>query len=276
ILLLLGSAGAGFVAFMVSMPSSSHSGPLSNLSETETEIRKNVRRHASNLAGDIGPRNQTNPGSLARTEAYLDKSFKALGYKVRRQTYKVAGQLAANIIAEKKGTTDPGQIVILGAHYDSVPKSPGADDNASGVAAMLELARLLCERPLRRTLRFAGFANEGAPFFNIGKMGSQYHAKQAVEAGEMIHAMFSIETIGYFDQRPGSQAYPAPFSYFHPDRGNSSGLSAIWRRTPWSGLLLPPSGVRRVFLPKGWRRRPSFRASLGRIMPLSGNTASPP
>ncbi len=233
-LLFLGLGGAGFLVFMMVMPLASHSGPPPVLDPAEVESLGHLKRHLGKLAGEIGPRNIFNAGSLERAAAYLEQGFGGLGYEPRRQAYRVNGAWAkgapgreitvANIIAEKKGASNPGEIVIIGAHYDSVRFSPGADDNVSGVAALLELARILAGDPLPRTLRFIAFVNEEAPFFTTGQMGSQLHAARAAEAGEMITAMFSIETIGYFSSRAGSQRYPAPFSYFYPDRGDFIGF----------------------------------------------------
>jgi Zn-dependent M28 family amino/carboxypeptidase len=108
--------------------------------------------------------------------------------------------------------------VVVGAHYDTVPGSPGADDNASAVAAVIELAGLL--RDARLPIRFAAFANEELPYFMGPDMGSWVSAKRSRDQGERLSAMLSLEMLGYYSDRPGSQRYPPPLGLFYPDRAN--------------------------------------------------------
>jgi Zn-dependent M28 family amino/carboxypeptidase len=110
--------------------------------------------------------------------------------------------------------------VVIGAHYDTVRGSPGANDNASGVAALLELARLLKEFRPKREIRLVAFVNEEQPFFATEGMGSWRYAKRCASRGESVSAMLSLETIGYYSDQPGSQHYPFPFGLFYPSRGN--------------------------------------------------------
>ena len=100
----------------------------------------------------------------------------------------------------------------------------GANDNASGVAALVEVARLLVAKPLARSVRFVAFVNEEAPFFYTLDMGSHRYARRAHERGDNITAMLSLETIGYYSDAPGSQHYPFPFSFFYPDTANFIGF----------------------------------------------------
>ena len=118
----------------------------------------------------------------------------------------------------------PAEIVLVGAHYDSVLGSPGANDNGSGVAALLEIAAMISDRSLPRTVRLAAFVNEEPPFFMTPLMGSRVYARRARRAGDRIIAMFSLETIGCYDHRPGSQRYPLPFTAFYPNTGNFIGF----------------------------------------------------
>jgi Zn-dependent M28 family amino/carboxypeptidase len=124
----------------------------------------------------------------------------------------------------RPGRQAPNEIVVIGAHYDSVSGSPGANDNGSGVAALLELARLFAARDVGRSVRFVAFVNEEPPFFRTGDMGSEQYARAARLKGEDIRAMLALETIGYYDDAPGSQHYPPFFSLFFPDRGNFIGM----------------------------------------------------
>jgi Zn-dependent M28 family amino/carboxypeptidase len=114
----------------------------------------------------------------------------------------------------------PEEIVVVGAHYDSVLSCPGANDNASGVAAVLEIARLLAEEKLSRTVRLVAFVNEEPPFFRSDYMGSRVYATRSRQRGDQIVAMFAIETIGYYSDQAGSQCYPFPLGFFYPHTGN--------------------------------------------------------
>ena len=125
---------------------------------------------------------------------------------------------------EISGTASPGDIVIIGAHYDTVPGCAGANDNTTGVAAVLELARLLSTRITDRTVRLVAFVNEEPPFFRTDLMGSRVYARRCRERDDNVVAMLSLETIGFYADEPGSQKYPFPFSFFYPDTGNFVGF----------------------------------------------------
>ena len=209
---------------MVMMPGRSHTGPLPPLTAGEAQVRDRLRVHVSVLAGEIGERNTFHPEELRRAADYIDARFRSLGLAVRREEYRADGESVVNIEAELRGATRPDEIVLIGAHYDTVPGSPGANDNASGVAAVLELARLLREAKPGRTVRFVAFANEEPPFFQSDAMGSRVYARRARERGERIVAMLSMETIGCYSDAPGSQHYPPPFNLLYPDTGNFIGL----------------------------------------------------
>ncbi|MGQ0593627.1 MAG: M28 family peptidase [Gammaproteobacteria bacterium] len=117
------------------------------------------------------------------------------------------------------------EIILIGAHYDSVRGSPGANDNASGVAALLELSRLFAELKPDRTVRFVAFVNEEPPFFYRRQMGSMVYTEAARERDDDIRLMMSLEMLGSYSDRPGSQRYPPLFRYFYPDRGRVAGLA---------------------------------------------------
>lgn len=214
---------AGLI-YGVHMPGKSHSGPLPPLSADEEQIREHLATHVQVMAGDIGERNLWRyPGLLAAAD-YIERTFSALGYVPSDETFHSRGRPVRNLIAEVPGQSAAREIVLVGAHYDTVMGSPGANDNGSGVAALLELARLLAERPLSRTLRFVAFVNEEAPFFGTTEMGSLVHARGADGRGERITAMLSLETIGYYSDAPGSQHYPFPLSVLYPDTANFIGF----------------------------------------------------
>ncbi|HSI34309.1 MAG TPA: M28 family peptidase [Tepidisphaeraceae bacterium] len=206
-----------------SMPGTSYKGDLPPITPAEVSLADELKAHVTTLAGDIGHRNVQHPANLERAAKYIESDWGRAGLTVARQEYVAAGQTVANLDTEIKGRTD--EIVVLGAHYDSVRGSPGANDNASGTAAILALGRRLAAEakragPFKRTLRLAAFVNEEPPFFQTELMGSVVYARRCKERGERVAAMVSVETIGCYSDAEGSQRYPKPFSLFYPSRGN--------------------------------------------------------
>lgn len=225
--LLLGALGALVLAgliYSVHMPGKTHSGPLSPLSAQETVIRERLAAHVGVLAGDIGERHIWRYPALLAAADYIERTFAQLGYTPTGERFESGGRSVRNVLAELPGLRMPEAIVLVGAHYDTVPGSPGANDNGSGVAALLELARLLAGQPLARTLRFVAFVNEESPFFATPEMGSVVHTQRARARGERIEAMLSLETIGHYTDAPGSQHYPFPLSAFYPDTASFVGF----------------------------------------------------
>jgi len=189
----------------------------------EGDLGRRLAVHVQRLAGEIGERNLWRPRQLEQAAAAIEASWGAMGYAVNRQEYRVNGQAVANLEVLIPGSGS-GEIIVVGAHYDSVRGSPGANDNASGVAALLELARLFRQSRPTRELRFVAFANEEPPFFLTSDMGSRVYARQARQRGEAIRAMVSLETIGYFNDTPGSQRYPFPLGFLYPSQANFIGI----------------------------------------------------
>ncbi len=202
------------------MPGESHQGPLPPLTEQGRALERDLRAHVDRLAGDIGERNLFHYEQLVMAAEYIRITLSRSGYEVRQQAYEVAGQVCENLEAELVGTDRREEIVVLGAHYDSVRGSPGANDNATGVAALLALARTFSDRRPSRTLRFVAFVNEEPPFFQTPRMGSRVYAKRSRQRDEKIVAMLSLETLGYYSDEPGSQSYPFPFSLVYPSTAN--------------------------------------------------------
>ncbi len=152
--------------------------------------------------------------------AYIEQQLSGMAYKVRRDSYDVNGARVANLDVEIPGS-DPGAgIIVVGAHYDSVEGAPGAKDNVSVVASTLELARLFSGWKPPHTWRFVWFANEEPPYFQTGQMGKRGVARALKADGKPVAAMFSLETLGYYSDRPGSQRYPFPFGLAYSDRGD--------------------------------------------------------
>lgn len=210
--------------FMICMPGRSHSGPLPAMTPEERALQERLHTHVKALAGDIGARSLLVPDGLNRAAEYVEAEFQRLGLEVKFQPYEVRGKEVKNIEVEWAGDSLPEEIVVIGAHYDGVLACPAANDNASGVAALFEIARLLHGRRLARTVRFVAFVNEEPPYFATENMGSHVYAQRSKKRGENIVAMIALETIGYYAEEKGSQHYPPPFSFFYPDRGNFIGF----------------------------------------------------
>lgn len=209
---------------MIRMPEHSHTGPLLPLTAQEKEIRRRLATHVWNLAGAIGERNLWRYQALESAARYVETSLQDLGYEVRSQTFEVEGKTVRNLVAEIMGMIRPEKILVIGGHYDSILGSPGANDNASGVSAVLEIARLLSGQRLACTVRFVTFVNEEPPFFQTANMGSWVYAREAHMRGEQIVGMVSLETLAYYSDADRSQQYPFPFGLFYPRVGNFIGF----------------------------------------------------
>lgn len=216
------------ISAMIWMPGESRRAPLPQPTEHEAALVTSLTKDIHALATGIGERNSARYEALLAAADYIDESFEAAGYPVERQRYEIDGKAFDNLEVERKGTTRPNEIVLIGAHYDSVPGSPGANDNGSGVAAVLALARAFAAKNPARTLRFVAFVNEERPFAQTPRMGSVIYAKRSRERGEWIDAMVSLETMGYFSDRPGSQHYPSVLSWVYPSQGDFIAFVGNW------------------------------------------------
>jgi len=193
------------------------------LSPEDIDLRAELKSDVQALAGEIGERNMARYPQLNAAADFIEDSFSRAGLHPRRDSYEVRGQACHNIEAEIPGTRP--DVVLIGAHYDSVFGSPGANDNGSGVAALLALARHFAGKPAQQTLRFVAFVNEEPPYFLTEQMGSFVYAGRCKARGDRISAMISLETIGYFSDAPHSQTYPAlGLGVFYPTVGNFIGF----------------------------------------------------
>lgn len=223
---------------MILMPKDTFQGVLPALTEEQRTLEEELRSYVRDLAGTIGERNLFRPKQLVAAADYIRASLGGSGYQVKRHQYHVSGHACENLDVEIPGKDHSDHIVLIGAHYDSVQGSPGANDNATGVAAMLTLARAFARRRLSRTLRFAAFTNEEPPLFQSRLMGSRVYARQSRERGENIALMLSLETIGYYSDQPGSQSYPFPFSFFYPSTADFIAFVSNVENAPWVKQLL--------------------------------------
>ena len=228
------------------------------LSPVEITLREELRSDVRMLGAEIGERNISRYPQLTAAADFIENSFSSAGLHPRRDTYELQGKTCHNIEAEIRGSSS--RIILVGAHYDSVFGAPGANDNGSGVAAILALARRFAARSTSSTLRFVAFVNEEPPYFQTKQMGSFVYASRCKAAGDQISAMISLETIGYFSDAPRSQTYPAPgLGMFYPTTGNFIGFVGNVR----SGALLRRS----IALFREQAKIPSEGAALPSFIP---------
>ena len=243
-LLLLLAVVALLVAWwgMIRMPGKSFTGAPPALSPAEQELRAELVAHVQKLGGEIGERNVNHYDKLVAAADYIERTFTDAGLQPRRDGYDVRGKLCENIEVEIPGSSR--DIFVIGAHYDSVYGSPGANDNGSGVAALLALAKRFAGKPQERTLRFVAFPNEEPNHFQTPLMGSWVYAGRCKQRNDPIVGMMSLETIGYFSSEPGSQVYPIPgLGAIYPrDRKfyRFRGQRAVARLGAAGGRQLPP------------------------------------
>jgi Zn-dependent M28 family amino/carboxypeptidase len=215
---------------MLSMPGDSYRGPLPQLTPSQRELADELHASVAVLVGETpsgrrtGNRSVFYPRQFAEAAAWLKQQLHSYGYAEVNEIFVERGSPAPNLEVILSGTSRPNEIIVVGAHYDAFQGTPGADDNASGVAACLYLARTMQSSPRARTIRFLFFVNEEPPTFWTPDMGSWVYAKKCKAAGDDIVGMLSLETIGYYRDEPGSQKYPWPLNLVYPDRGDFIGF----------------------------------------------------
>ena len=221
-LVALAAAGYGALHYMTSMPGKPHRGALPPLTDAEAALAQSLERHIATIAAR--EHNVVHYDELEKVARYIEATLASFGYAVGRQEFLVNGKLVRNIdvAIEPAGRSADPDVIVVGAHYDSVSGSPGANDNASGAAAVIELARLLRDLDTvgGKRIRLALFVNEEPPYFRTEAMGSLRYARALAQRNERVVAMYSLETIGFYSSDPGSQVYPAPFGLMFPDRGD--------------------------------------------------------
>jgi hypothetical protein len=199
---------------------------------TLSPLAARLRRHVTALAETIGERSAYQPAPQERAKDYIVAQLRASGYSPELLDYKaerktdfirtVPYRNVEAVLGTKDG--DPAPVWIIDAHYDSVEGTKGADDNASGVAVLLEAARLLKERGSKRKFRFVAFSTEEPPSFGTRDMGSYRYASSLKARGVNVAGVLNLEMLGYFNSRPGSQLFPPFLSWFYPDRGDFIGV----------------------------------------------------
>jgi Zn-dependent M28 family amino/carboxypeptidase len=216
--------------------------------QIDATLVASLQRHVDRLAGLIGPRHLGKPAAFAAAAQLIERELADAGYSIIRQTYRAQSHDVANLVAELPGGKKQDEVVIVGAHYDTVPSTPGADDNASAVAVMLEVARMMRNLQPPRTVRFVGFACEEPPHYYTGEMGSQVYARLCRTRGEKICGMLCLEMVGYYADTPGSQrvpeSIPRALHQAFPKRGNF--LAAVGNLRSWHLLWRFRRGFKRA------------------------------
>jgi Peptidase family M28 len=220
LLAVLLCAGLCAYYYMLGVPGTPHKGSLPALTADERTLAANLKTHIA----AIGARehNIDHYDELEKVASYIERVLVGYGYKPVPQRFPVRGKDVRNIEATIEAAKPDAETIVVGAHYDSAIGTPGANDNATGTAAVLELARLLSPLGGNRgkRIRLVLFVNEELPYFGTNDMGSLQYAKKLAERSERVTAMYSLETLGYYSDAAGSQKYPAPFGLVLPNRGD--------------------------------------------------------
>ena len=229
ILLILVGLPAAALLWMTSVPGRSHEGPLTPLQPAQVELAARLETHVRAVASR--PHNVGFPQELEKAALHIEQSLSELGYEVRRQPFDVVRNI--EVVIEPDAAD--ARTLVVGAHYDSAYEAPGANDNGTGTAAVIELARLLADLRGRSKLRIrlVLFANEEPPFFKTERMGSLVYAERLKRSGEPVLGMMSLETLGYYSDEPNSQKYPPPLGLLYPTKGNFIAFVGLTSSRPW-------------------------------------------
>jgi hypothetical protein len=220
VILLLFALPAAALLWMTSVPGHSYAGPLPPLTPEQAQLGQRLRAHVRAIAST--PHNTAFPEALEQSARYLEAQLAGAGYEVRRQSFPAGPGLVRNLEVVVEPRAPAAETLVIGAHYDSCGTAPGANDNATGAAALVELARRLA--PLRHRaairIRLVLFVNEEPPFFKTAQMGSLVYARSLKPKREHILGMLSLETLGFYSDHPNSQHYPPPLGLLYPTTGN--------------------------------------------------------
>ena len=218
---LAGLVVAG-VLWMTSVPGRSHDGPLPALTPEQVQLVARLRGHVRQVASL--PHNLAYPEHLECAALYIERALTGVGYDVRRQPFHAGAQEVRNleVVIEPAASARDAKTLVIGAHYDSYFHAPGANDNGTGVAGVIELARLLADLRGRSAIRIrlVLFVNEEPPYFKSELMGSLVYARRLKQSGDPVIGMMSLETLGFYSDEERSQHYPPPVGLFYPTKGN--------------------------------------------------------
>lgn len=204
------------------VPGRSHVGPLPRLTSDQAELAGRLREHVQAIASR--PHNVGHPRELERAALSIEHALASMGYDVHRQPFRADGQEVRNleVVIEPPASEANAKTLVVGAHYDSYLHAPGANDNGTGVAGVIELARLLADLQGRSSIRIrlVLFVNEEPPYFKTELVGSLLYARRLKASAEPVFGMFSLETLGFYSDEEKSQHYPAPLGLLYPTTGN--------------------------------------------------------
>jgi hypothetical protein len=218
VVLIAGLCGI-LLHFVAGAPGTSFQGVPPQLSDDDTELSHRLREHVERISHDIGERGLHHLSALSETADMIEKELKHSGFTPVEHPFQASGVTLHNISAELLGSRST-EVVILCAHYDSPPRSPGADDNASGCAALLEIAARMAKGSSERTVRFLFFGASEGLIAGTESMGSRVSAKASHDAGERIVAVLSLDTLGYYNDAERSQTRPFPLGACYSNQGN--------------------------------------------------------
>lgn len=225
--------------FWVTQPMFASTTPNSERTVEPARLEAHVRK----LSVELSPRDESHIENLDRVAAYIKNEFGQITTSVSEQPYRVQGKSYRNVIAE----FGPGseERIVVGAHYDAFGPLPGADDNASGVAGLIELARLLARQPPPLRVELVAYSLEEPPYFGTTGMGSSVHAQSLLKQNIRVRAMFSLEMIGYFSDAPNSQRFPVgALGALYPSTGNF--ISVVGRLSDWSLVRRTKTSMRKA------------------------------
>lgn len=239
---------------------------LPPLTEEMRQTAERLRRDVQTIAGDIGERNvQRRYDAYMAAADYIEKMLEGAGLEPRRTAFDSRGKTVYNIVVDIQGAGAP---IVIGAHYDTVSESPGANDNTSAVAVGLELARMAAKAPPGIALQFVFYANEESPYFMTEECGSYRHAHECREERRALTGMICLETIGFYTTKTGVQEYPQGLEPYFPPEGDfiafvGNGASEPFLEKLLTGFreaaLLPsealsiPANLENLVVPDAWR-----------------------
>lgn len=230
-------AGLAFYALWV--PGSSFHGEPPAPDDEQRALSERLKAHIAAIASE--PHNTQYPEALERSAQAVEAAFAANGFATQHQAYEAGGTTVRNIWVTIEPSGPVERSIVVGGHYDAAHDAPGANDNGSGTAATVELARLLKDhKPKTTRLYFVAFVNEEAPFWGSNDQGAARFADLLLQKGERLHGMLSLETLGWFSDAPGSQRYPSPFNLIYPDIGNFVAFVGMPGSRTWLHEVIAP------------------------------------
>jgi len=206
------------VYYAVTMPGESIRDDLPPITPDLAALAQQLQLHVYHLSETIGERSRGQRIKLDQAADYIQHQFESFGYIPVNRSF--GDEQFRNIEVDLYGLDKRDEVIVIGAHYDTTWLTPGADDNASGIAGLLEIARSMKDKRYSRTIRFIAFANEEVPFYQRAEMGSMFSAKRSFTRSEHVTGMIALEMLGYYSREPGSQRYPKFMDWFYPDKGD--------------------------------------------------------